>query len=130
MAGRQRAKYRIGVAGIFADAITLHARLATGNPRGRDGTPGPGFAGRFSLLFRANESAFVDTKRNWVDECKLWAILSLPGGVFSTTGAGVLVISEISEEKYSLRDFKGMCGMATSDRAQSFTPPHAALRYS
>lgn len=41
------------------------------------------------LLFRTNESAFVETKRKLVDECELWAILSLPGGVFSTAGAGV-----------------------------------------
>lgn len=41
------------------------------------------------FLFRTNESAFVDTKRKLVDECDLWAILSLPGGVFSTAGAGV-----------------------------------------
>ena len=41
------------------------------------------------LLFRANESAFVETKRKLVDECSLWAIISLPGGVFSTAGAGV-----------------------------------------
>jgi type I restriction enzyme M protein len=41
------------------------------------------------LLFRTNESAFVETKRKLVDECALWAIVSLPGGVFSTAGAGV-----------------------------------------
>jgi type I restriction enzyme M protein len=41
------------------------------------------------LLFRTNESAFVETKRKLVDECGLWAIVSLPGGVFSTAGAGV-----------------------------------------
>lgn len=41
------------------------------------------------LLFRANESAFVESKRKLVDECDLWAIISLPGGVFSTAGAGV-----------------------------------------
>lgn len=41
------------------------------------------------LLFRANETAFVETKRKLVDECNLWAIISLPGGVFSTAGAGV-----------------------------------------
>ncbi len=40
-------------------------------------------------LFRTNESAFVETKRKLVDECDLWAIVSLPGGVFSTAGAGV-----------------------------------------
>ena len=41
------------------------------------------------LLFRTNESAFVETKRKLLDECDLWCILSLPGGVFSTAGAGV-----------------------------------------
>lgn len=41
------------------------------------------------LLFRTNESAFVETKRKLLDECALWAIVSLPGGVFSTAGAGV-----------------------------------------
>ena len=41
------------------------------------------------LLFRTNESAFVGTKRKLVDECDLWAVVSLPGGVFSTAGADV-----------------------------------------
>lgn len=41
------------------------------------------------LLFRTNESAFVETKRKLLDECDLWAIVSLPVGVFSTAGAGV-----------------------------------------
>ena len=41
------------------------------------------------MLFRNNESAFVETKRKLADECALWAVLSLPGGVFSTAGAGV-----------------------------------------
>lgn len=41
------------------------------------------------LLFRTNESAFVETKRKLTDDCDLWAIISLPGGVFSTAGAGV-----------------------------------------
>jgi type I restriction enzyme M protein len=41
------------------------------------------------FLFRTNETAFVETKRKLVDECNLWAIVSLPGGVFSTAGAGV-----------------------------------------
>lgn len=41
------------------------------------------------LLFRTNESAFVETKRKLLDECELWCIVSLPGGVFSTAGAGV-----------------------------------------
>lgn len=41
------------------------------------------------FLFRTNESAFVETKRKLVDECNVWAIISMPGGVFSTAGAGV-----------------------------------------
>lgn len=41
------------------------------------------------LLFRTNESAFVETKRKLVDECNIWAIISMPGGVFSAAGAGV-----------------------------------------
>src|SRR5438445_1844276 len=41
------------------------------------------------VLFRTNEDAFVKTKRKLTDECDLWCILSLPGGVFSTAGAGV-----------------------------------------
>lgn len=41
------------------------------------------------VLFRTNEDAFVKTKRKLTDECELWCILSLPGGVFSTAGAGV-----------------------------------------
>ena len=35
------------------------------------------------------EDAFVDTKRKPVDECDLWAIVSLPGSVFSGAGAAV-----------------------------------------
>ena len=41
------------------------------------------------VLFRTNEDAFVKTKRKLTDECDLWCVLSLPGGVFSTAGAGV-----------------------------------------
>ena len=41
------------------------------------------------FLFRTNENAFVETKRTLVDECELQCIISLPGGVFSTAGAGV-----------------------------------------
>ena len=41
------------------------------------------------LLFRTNESAFVETKRKLLDECELWCVVSLPGGVFTTAGAGV-----------------------------------------
>jgi type I restriction enzyme M protein len=41
------------------------------------------------FLFRKDESAFVETKRKLVDECDLWAIISLPGGCFSGAGAAV-----------------------------------------
>jgi type I restriction enzyme M protein len=41
------------------------------------------------VLFRTNENAFVQTKRKLLDDCDVYAIISLPGGVFSTAGAGV-----------------------------------------
>lgn len=41
------------------------------------------------VLFRTNETAFVQTKRKLLDECEMQAILSLPGGVFTAAGAGV-----------------------------------------
>lgn len=41
------------------------------------------------VLFRTNETAFVQTKRKLLDDCEVWAIVSLPGGVFTTAGAGV-----------------------------------------
>jgi type I restriction enzyme M protein len=41
------------------------------------------------LLFRTNETAFVQTKRKLLNECDLWCVVSLPGGVFTAAGAGV-----------------------------------------
>lgn len=41
------------------------------------------------LLFGTKESAFVETKRKLTEECSLWCVVSLPGGVFSAAGAGV-----------------------------------------
>lgn len=41
------------------------------------------------VLFRTNETAFVKTKRKLLDDCNLSGVVSLPGGVFSTAGAGV-----------------------------------------
>lgn len=41
------------------------------------------------MLFRTNETAFVQTKRKLLDDCDLWAIVSLPGGAFANAGAGV-----------------------------------------
>lgn len=41
------------------------------------------------VLFRTNEAAFVQSKRKLLDDCDLWCIVSLPGGVFTAAGAGV-----------------------------------------
>src|SRR3989338_4496272 len=41
------------------------------------------------VLFRTNETAFVQTKRKLLDECDLWCIVSLPAGAFVNAGAGV-----------------------------------------
>lgn len=41
------------------------------------------------ILFRTNETAFVQTKKKLLDDADVWCILSLPGGVFTTAGAGV-----------------------------------------
>ncbi|MEX0643607.1 MAG: N-6 DNA methylase [Pirellulales bacterium] len=41
------------------------------------------------VLFRTNETAFVQTKRKLLDECNLYCVVSLPGGVFNAAGAGV-----------------------------------------
>ena len=41
------------------------------------------------VLFRTNETAFVQTKHKLLDDCDLWCIVSMPGGVFTAAGAGV-----------------------------------------
>ncbi|MBI3249673.1 MAG: N-6 DNA methylase [Deltaproteobacteria bacterium] len=41
------------------------------------------------VLFRTNETAFVQTKRKLLDDCNVWCILSLPSGTFVNAGAGV-----------------------------------------
>ena len=41
------------------------------------------------VLFRTNESAFVQTKRKLLNDCDVSCIVSLPGGVFTAAGAGV-----------------------------------------
>lgn len=41
------------------------------------------------VLFKTNEEAFTKTKKKLLEECNLWCIVSLPGGVFSAAGAGV-----------------------------------------
>ncbi len=41
------------------------------------------------VLFRTNETAFMQVKRKLLNEFNVWAIVSLPGGVFTSAGAGV-----------------------------------------
>jgi type I restriction enzyme M protein len=41
------------------------------------------------VLFRTNQNAFTKTKKKLLDECNVWCIVSLPGGVFTQAGAGV-----------------------------------------
>jgi len=41
------------------------------------------------VLFRTNEGGFVKTKRKLLEEFNVWCIISLPGGVFTSAGAGV-----------------------------------------
>ncbi len=41
------------------------------------------------VLFRTNETAFVQTKRKLLDDCDLWCIVSLPPDAFVNAGAGV-----------------------------------------
>jgi len=41
------------------------------------------------VLFRVDAEAFVQTKRKPLEECDVYCIISLPGGVFSSAGAGV-----------------------------------------
>ena len=41
------------------------------------------------VLFRTNETAFVQTKRKLLDDCDLWCIVSRPPGTFAAAGGGV-----------------------------------------
>lgn len=41
------------------------------------------------LLFRVDQDGFLKTKTKLLSECDLWCIVSLPGGVFTSAGAGV-----------------------------------------
>jgi type I restriction enzyme M protein len=41
------------------------------------------------VIFRTNENAFLQTKRKLLDDCDLWALVSLPPGAFVNAGAGV-----------------------------------------
>ena len=41
------------------------------------------------FMFQTNQDAMVNTKRLLLEQCDLWCVVSLPGGVFSQAGAGV-----------------------------------------
>lgn len=41
------------------------------------------------VLFRTNETAFVQTKRKLLNDCNVWYIVSLPAGTFIGAGGGV-----------------------------------------
>jgi len=41
------------------------------------------------VLFRVDAEAFVKTKHKLLEECEVYCIVSLPGGVFTSAGAGV-----------------------------------------
>ena len=41
------------------------------------------------MLFRVDGEAFVKTKRKLLEDCDVYCIVSLPGGVFTSAGAGV-----------------------------------------
>lgn len=41
------------------------------------------------VLFRVDAEAFVKTKRKLLEECNVYCLVSLPGGVFTSAGAGV-----------------------------------------
>jgi type I restriction enzyme M protein len=41
------------------------------------------------VLFRTNETAFVQSKRKLLDDCELYCIVSLPAGTFIGAGGGV-----------------------------------------
>ena len=41
------------------------------------------------LLYHTNQAAFAKTRRRLMERCDLWCIVSLPGGVFIGSGAGV-----------------------------------------
>jgi type I restriction enzyme M protein len=66
------------------EALFLQHVMDSLRPGGRCGIVLPE-----GILFRTNETAFVQTKRKLLDDCDLWCIVSLPGGVFTAAGAGV-----------------------------------------
>jgi type I restriction enzyme M protein len=66
------------------EVLFLQSVIRSLAPNGRCGIVMPE-----GVLFRTNEDAFTKTKKKLLEECDLWCILSLPGGVFTAAGAGV-----------------------------------------
>ena len=66
------------------EVLFLQHIIRTLSPGGRCGVVMPE-----GVLFKTNEDAFTKTKKKLLEECNLWCIVSLPGGVFSAAGAGV-----------------------------------------
>jgi len=66
------------------EVLFLQSIIRSLAPGGRCGVVMPE-----GVLFRTNEEAFTKTKKKLLEECNLWCIVSLPGGVFTATGAGV-----------------------------------------
>ncbi len=103
------------------------------------------------VLFKTNEDAFTKTKKKLLEECELWCIVSLPGGVFTAAGAGVktnllfftrgkptekIWYYDLSERKVGkknpllLDDFKELFALlpARADSEQSWTVDFTARR--
>lgn len=66
------------------EVLFLQYVIRSLTPRGRCGIVMPE-----GVLFKTNEDAFTKTKKKLLEECELWCIVSLPGGVFTAAGAGV-----------------------------------------
>lgn len=51
------------------------------------------------VLFRTNEKAFVQTRKKLLNDCNLWCIISLPGGVFTSAGVGVKTTRKVQKNQ-------------------------------
>jgi type I restriction enzyme M protein len=103
------------------------------------------------VLFRTNEAGFVGAKRMLLDQCDLWAVVSLPPNVFAAAGGGfktnLLCFTKGQPTKqvwyYDLSDVKVTKTRpltlahleeffrllpARADSAHSWTAPIAAIR--
>ena len=66
------------------------------------------------VLFRTNETAFVQTKRKLLADCDLWCIVSLPGGVFTAAGAGCEDQPAVLHKRDTARSASGTTTCRTS----------------